>query len=112
MDYVHLLKSGVEQLRVDILQRQIEALMQYVELLQKWNKTYNLTAIEQTEEIISKHILDSLSVTPYLKGHTIIDVGSGAGLPGIPLAIVCENKEFVLIDASAKKNPFHAAMLY
>ena len=80
--------------------------MQFVELLQKWNNTYNLTAITDTEDIITKHILDSLSVTGFLIGNRIIDVGSGPGLPGIPLATVCKEKKFVLIDANVKKIRF------
>ena len=101
-----MLKSGLEQLEIKVNQIQFNNLLQFIELLQKWNKTYNLTAIEKTEEIISKHILDSIAVLPYIKGSRIIDVGSGAGLPGIPLAIVCPHNEFFLIDANVKKTRF------
>lgn len=106
MNYAQLLRSGIKQLQLSIDDSQLNALARFVELLQKWNKTYNLTAIEDTEEIISKHILDSLSVAPYIQGERIIDVGSGAGLPGIPLAIVCEDKQFLLLDANSKKTRF------
>jgi len=106
MDSSQLLASGVQQLNVNVSTAQQELLMEFVGLLQKWNKTYNLTAIENTEEIISKHILDSLSVTQYLAGNNIIDIGSGAGLPGIPLAIVCQNKFFSLLDSNVKKTRF------
>ncbi len=106
MNSVHLLNSGLKQLHIDVDQSCIDTLIQFVELLKKWNKAYNLSSIEDTAEIISKHILDSLSVVPYLKGHYIIDVGSGAGLPGIPLAIMCKDKEFILMDANAKKTRF------
>lgn len=106
MKHEQLLHNGVKQLDIDADSYQLDALFQYVELLQKWNKIYNLTAIEETEDIISKHILDSLSVIPYLHGQQIIDVGSGAGLPGIPLAIVCKHKKFVLMDAGVKKTRF------
>ena len=101
-----MLKSGLKQLDITIDKIQLSDLLQFIELLQKWNKTYNLTAIDKTEEIISKHILDSIAVLPYIKGSRIIDVGSGAGLPGIPLAIVCPQKEFFLIDANVKKTRF------
>lgn len=106
MSNAELLQSGIKQLHVSINETQLSALLRFVELLQKWSKTYNLTAIEETEEIINKHILDSLTVAAYLKGKRIIDVGSGAGLPGIPLAIACKDKEFLLLDANAKKTRF------
>ncbi len=106
MNDSQLLQSKVRQLDANITPVQIDALAQFVTLLQKWNKTYNLTAIETTQEIVNKHILDSISVVPYLAGSRIIDVGSGAGLPGIPLAIMCQDKQFVLIDANIKKTRF------
>ncbi len=106
MNYAELLQSGVKQLHISLNEAQLNALLRFVELLQKWNKTYNLTAIEGSEEIINKHILDSLTVATYLKGKRIIDVGSGAGLPGIPLAIAHKDKEFLLLDANAKKARF------
>lgn len=100
------LAGGVQQLNIQADEKQQKLLLQYVQLLQKWNKAYNLTAIEDTNEIISKHILDSLSVAEHLKGKNIIDVGSGAGLPGIPLAIICPDKHFTLLDSNAKKIRF------
>ena len=101
-----LLGSGVRQLNIEVEDEKLILLLQFVKLLQKWNKTYNLTAIEDSNEIIIKHILDSLSVVNYLKGQNIIDVGSGAGLPGIPLAILCQDKHFNLIDSNVKKTRF------
>jgi len=106
MDSSQLLASGVEQLEIKVDEPQQILLLQYVQLLQKWNKAYNLTAIEATDEIISKHILDSLSVAKYLQGNNIIDVGSGAGLPGIPLAIICADRQFTLLDSNVKKIRF------
>lgn len=106
MDLTQLLSSGVQQLGLTVNERQIQQLMQFVELLQKWNKTYNLTAIEDAQEMVSKHILDSLSITRYLVGENIIDVGSGAGLPGTPLAIMCPDKQFILLDSNTKKTRF------
>lgn len=78
----------------------------YINLLLKWNKAYNLTAITQPADIQTKHINDSLSVLPYLKGQRIIDVGTGAGFPGIPLAIAAPEKQFVLLDSNGKKIRF------
>jgi 16S rRNA (guanine527-N7)-methyltransferase len=100
------LVSGVQQLNISADEQQIDLLWRYVQLLQKWNKTYNLTAVEDTYKIISRHILDSLSLASHLKGKNIIDVGSGAGLPGIPLAIIHPDKNFILVDSNAKKTRF------
>jgi 16S rRNA (guanine527-N7)-methyltransferase len=83
-----------------------DKLIQYLELLQKWNKIFNLTAIDSPDKMIYLHILDSLSIQPYLHGTKMLDVGSGAGFPGIPLAIVDPNKTWVLIDKSRKKTNF------
>ena len=100
------LQNGIKQLQLSLTKEQQNKLLLYVELIQKWNKAYNLTAIDDAEEIISKHILDSLTVVNFLQGQNIIDVGSGAGLPGLPLAIVCSNKQFYLLDANIKKTSF------
>jgi 16S rRNA (guanine527-N7)-methyltransferase len=106
MNPPQLLASGVQQLNIDANDEQLKLLLKFVQLLQKWNRAYNLTAIEDTREIISKHILDSLSAVEFLQGQHIIDVGSGAGLPGIPLAVICQDKEFTLLDSNAKKTRF------
>lgn len=81
-------------------------LLDYLERLVKWNKAYNLTAIRDIESMWIKHVLDSLVVAPHLKGQRICDVGSGAGLPGIPLAIAHPDKHFVLLDSNGKKTRF------
>ena len=86
--------------------KQIELLVQYVELLNKWNKAYNLTAIRDPKDMVIKHIMDSLMVGPLLKGDNFIDVGTGPGLPGIPLAILYPNKKFVLLDSLGKRITF------
>ncbi len=78
----------------------------YLDLLQKWNRVYNLTAIRNYDDMVQLHILDSLSINPYLRGKRIIDIGTGAGLPGIPLAIINPEKEFVLLDSNSKKTRF------
>ena len=76
---------------------QQDKLAQFLVLLLKWNKVYNLTAITDPCEMVVKHILDSLSVAPYLHGRRIIDVGTGAGLPGVPLAIIFPYPQFTLL---------------
>jgi 16S rRNA (guanine527-N7)-methyltransferase len=84
----------------------LQQLTQYLELLQHWNKAFNLTAIRDAEDMVWLHILDSLAVLPYLHGSRILDVGTGAGLPGIPLAITNPDKQFVLLDSNSKKTRF------
>lgn len=84
----------------------LEKLQIYASLLIKWNKVYNLTAITKIEEIAYKHFLDSLLVLPYLQGKEILDIGSGAGLPGIPLALSCPESFFTLVDTNSKKARF------
>jgi len=78
----------------------------YLQLLTKWNEAYNLTAIRDIDAMRVKHIADSLAVAPYLHGDVILDVGTGAGLPGIPLAIVNPQKQFILLDSNGKKIRF------
>ena len=78
----------------------------FVDLLLKWNKTHNLTSIQEKKDIVNKHIFDSLSIRDYLKGDEVLDVGSGGGFPGIPLAIFFPEKKFTLIDSAYKKIVF------
>jgi 16S rRNA (guanine527-N7)-methyltransferase len=80
--------------------------LDYLSLLDKWNKVFNLTAITNPEEQVMLHILDSLSVNIFLKGEKMIDVGTGAGLPGIPLALINPEKKFTLLDSNSKKTRF------
>ncbi|MGL5742292.1 MAG: 16S rRNA (guanine(527)-N(7))-methyltransferase RsmG [Legionella sp.] len=81
-------------------------LADYLFLLHKWNIAYNLTAVRDLESMVSKHLLDSLAILPWLKGDRIIDVGTGPGLPGLPLAIAKPELNFVLLDANGKKTRF------
>lgn len=81
-------------------------LVAFVALLNKWNKAYNLTSVRDPNEMLIKHIMDSLVVSPYLQGERFIDVGTGPGLPGIPLAIANPDKQFVLLDSLGKRITF------
>jgi 16S rRNA (guanine527-N7)-methyltransferase len=98
-----LLEQGLKQFDLSSLS---ESLADYLLLLKKWNLTYNLTAIRDLDSMVNKHILDSLAILPWLNGERIIDVGSGAGLPGIPLAIARPEKNFLLLDSNRKKTRF------
>jgi 16S rRNA (guanine527-N7)-methyltransferase len=87
-------------------------LLQYLELLIQWNKVFNLTSIRDPQKMIILHLLDSLAIHPYLHGNRIIDVGTGGGLPGIPLAILHPEKSFVLLDSNSKKTRFLVQVIH
>jgi 16S rRNA (guanine527-N7)-methyltransferase len=83
-----------------------QKLLAYLALLQKWNKTYSLTALREPDKAVSHHLLDSLAARPYVRGASLLDVGSGGGMPGIPLAIVCPELRVTLLDSNSKKTAF------
>lgn len=101
-----LLSSALEANGYKLSDTVQQQLFVYIQLLQKWNKVFNLTAINDLNEIIYRHILDSLSISSYLQGQRLIDVGSGAGLPGIPLALLFPERSFTLLDSNSKKTRF------
>ncbi|MET0049606.1 MAG: 16S rRNA (guanine(527)-N(7))-methyltransferase RsmG [Candidatus Thiodiazotropha sp.] len=100
------LQAGVEQLAISLSGSQMDQLIHYLALLHKWNKAYNLTAVRDPLEMVSRHLLDSLAVLPYFNTRSCLDMGTGAGLPGIPLAILCPQTRFVLLDSNSKKVRF------
>ncbi len=100
------LRQGIEALDLDIPSSRIEKLEAYVGLIEKWNKVYNLTAIRDREKMVSHHLLDSLSILPHIEARSVADVGSGAGLPGIPLAIARPDWQVTLIESNQKKAAF------
>lgn len=100
------LSQGIEVLGLDIGEEKIEALLEYLKLFHKWNKAYNLSSVRKPEEMVHRHLLDSLSVVKHIQGERIIDVGTGGGLPGIPLAIIFPEKKFTLLDSNGKKTRF------
>ena len=85
---------------------QLDKLVSYLVLLNKWNKTYNLTAVRDPEAMLYRHLVDSLSIVQFISGTRVLDVGTGPGLPGIPLAIMYPDKQFVLLDSNIKKTRF------
>ncbi|KMK50677.1 16S rRNA methyltransferase [[Actinobacillus] muris] len=96
----------LSQTEIVLAEHQKQQLVEFVNLLNKWNKAYNLTSVRDPEEMLVKHIMDSLVVSPYLQGSHFIDVGTGPGLPGIPLAIANPDKQFVLLDSLGKRITF------
>jgi 16S rRNA (guanine527-N7)-methyltransferase len=103
---VPLLRQGVAELGLALPESAEAELAAYLELLVKWNRVYNLTAVREQAKLISHHLLDSLAVIPQLPAGRLIDVGSGAGLPGIPIALACRNRSVTLLDSSHKKGAF------
>jgi 16S rRNA (guanine527-N7)-methyltransferase len=85
---------------------QLELLWQYLLLLEKWNHTFNLTAVRDLDAMLTQHIFDSLAIYKYLQGDAFIDIGTGAGLPGIPLSIIAPEQHFTLLDSNSKKTAF------
>lgn len=107
MDLAGELRAGTDALGLTLQQTQHDQLIEYLYLLQKWNQVYNLTAIRELPKMLSYHLLDSLSILPRLVNcRKALDVGSGAGLPGIPLAIAMSETIWVLLDSNARKTRF------
>lgn len=102
------LQQGALELGVTLSEQQHQQLLAYLALLIKWNKAYNLTAVRDPDEMVSRHLLDSLSVVPFVAeaGDNWLDVGSGGGMPGIPLAILFPERRFTLLDSNGKKTRF------
>lgn len=100
------LKRGIDTLALDLTDTQVTKLADYIDLLVKWNKAYNLTAIRDPEEMVVKHLLDSLAIVPHINQSPLLDVGTGPGLPGIPLAIMRPELDITLLDSNGKKTRF------
>lgn len=105
------LKSGAKFMGVELTEQQSEQLLAYIREFEKWNKAYNLSAIRDIKQMVARHLLDSLSVVNAFKQpkypiERVIDVGTGGGLPGIPLSIMFPEKKFTLLDSNGKKTRF------
>jgi len=96
----------LEQAGISLTDHQKNQLVAYVDMLNKWNKAYNLTSVRDPNEMLIRHILDSIVVAPHLRGERFIDVGTGPGLPGIPLSIVRPESHFTLLDSLGKRVRF------
>lgn len=100
------LTQGTAAMGLSLTETQHTRLLGYLALLHKWNRAYNLTAVRDPLQMVQRHLLDSLSVVPHIRGARIADVGTGPGLPGIPLAITYPEKSLVLMDSNGKKTRF------
>ena len=100
------LADGLEAMRLALPEAAQEKLLAYLDLLAKWNRTYNLTAVRDPADMVARHLLDSLAVLPFVHGTSLADLGSGAGLPGIPLAIARPDLAVTLIESNGKKARF------
>ena len=100
------LQAMLQKTELSLPIEQQNKLIQLVELLAKWNKAYNLTSVRDPQQMLVKHIMDSIVVSPHLQGQRLIDVGTGPGLPGLPLAILNPDKKFVLLDSLGKRLRF------
>jgi 16S rRNA (guanine527-N7)-methyltransferase len=105
------LRAGARELGVALTDEAAAALLRLLDELTHWNRAYNLTAITDRAQMLTHHLLDSLSVAPFVQGSTVADVGTGAGFPGLPLALLAPQRRFVLMDSNGKKQRFvaHAA---
>jgi 16S rRNA (guanine527-N7)-methyltransferase len=106
MNLEEKLAGGLADMGLDLDVAMRSRLLKYVSLMQKWNKVYNLTAVREPGKMVTQHLLDSLAVLPHITGHRVIDVGTGPGLPGIPLALASPALEVTLLDSSHKKTSF------
>jgi len=102
------LESGLDEMGITLLPEQKKKLLDYVALIYKWNQVHNLTAVREPMEMVTLHILDSLSVLTHIESKHLLDVGAGAGLPSIPLAICLPALQVTAIDAVQKKSELHA----
>jgi 16S rRNA (guanine527-N7)-methyltransferase len=100
------LAQGVAELGLRLPAATLNKLLDYLALIAKWNRVHNLTSVRESSKMVSKHLLDCLAVVPHLEAHTVLDVGSGAGLPGIPLALMWSQASVTLLDSNHKKAAF------
>ena len=101
-----LLHNAAEEIGISLSDTQANQLIGFVDLMEKWNRAFNLTAVRRRSQLFPRHIFESLAVKPHIRGEQWADIGTGAGLPGVPLAITEPDKPFVLLDSNGKKTRF------
>ncbi len=106
MDAAASLRRGLAELGLQACGAQIETLLAWLRLLEKWNRAYNLTAVRKLPDMIPRLVLNSAAAVPHLRGREILDVGSGAGIPGIVLAVLAPERRYTLLDSNGKKTRF------
>ena len=111
-DLLVVLKSSLKNCELVVTEEQQQQLIRFVLMMHKWNKAYNLTSVRDPQQMVIKHIVDSIVVAPFLDKIHYIDVGTGPGLPGIPLAIMCPDKQFILLDSLGKRVRFMKQVAY
>ncbi len=106
MSAAALLAEGVAALGLELPDGASERLLTYLDLLEKWNRVYNLTAVRERDKMVVYHLLDSLAVLPYVSGKRVADIGTGAGLPGMVLAMVDPQRQYYLVESNSKRTTF------
>jgi 16S rRNA (guanine527-N7)-methyltransferase len=106
MSLVEPIKDGAARLDVNLADEALEKAAAFIELLSKWNRVTNLTAVRDPAQMVAYHLLDAFAVQPWITGQRILDVGSGGGIPGVPLALINPDKDFILLDSNGKKTRF------
>jgi|TARA_B110000240_G_C13508559_1_gene457780 16S rRNA (guanine527-N7)-methyltransferase len=111
-ELLFFLKNSLKKCELTVTEDQQLQLIRYVLMMHKWNKAYNLTSVRDPKKMVIKHVIDSIVVAPFLDEIYYIDVGTGPGLPGIPLAIMCPDKQFILLDSLGKRVRFMKQVAY
>ncbi len=112
MSIASLVEKGLSQLGLKVSEHQLNSFISIIERLEKWNKAYNLTAIRDPEQMVILHLLDSLVIVPFLKSGPLLDVGTGPGFPGIPLAILQPERQYSLLDSNGKKTRYLKQLVF
>ncbi|MCO7226613.1 16S rRNA (guanine(527)-N(7))-methyltransferase RsmG [Pleionea sp. CnH1-48] len=112
MELTQAISGGIQELGLDVTKEQLQQFERIIEQLIKWNKAYNLTAIRDPQQMIITHLLDSLAIAPFMAQGRLLDIGTGPGFPGIPLAIYEPKRDYSLLDSNGKKTRYLKQLVY